>query len=271
MRVKMLSKLILILLISPCFASLNNDIVSLMEKDSLNRVLRPWFPTTLPDYKLNASTFSRWAVFGAPELSDKTSASCFEIILLYAIKSNVVDQEWVKKQYQFIESAISKRKRDRVPRWIDAWLIVLAKDPNSRINYVRAPHPKDIDRIDWGLKRDTSNTLGERIFSQRGDIVFFNPINNRRNFHFDHGAIATGRKITRKMLIGNNSDDDNNLEAEILSFYGRGSNKDTLIERDRIEHMLDENLMIKREPPEVLDRQIFFLTTTLELKGKFEC
>jgi hypothetical protein len=60
------------------------------------------------------------------------------------------------------------------------------------------------------------------------------------------------------MLTGNPSEDNINLEAEILSFYGRGSNKDTLIERDTIEHMLDENSMIRREPPEGPDRQVFF-------------
>lgn len=233
-------------------------IVDLMEKDSFNKVLRPWFPTTLPDYKLSASTFSRWAVFGDPELSDATSASCFEIILLYAIKSGTVDREWVKNQYKFIEGNIVGKKRDRVPIWIHAWLSVLAKDPNKRINYIRAPHPPGLDKIDWGVKRDISNTIGERIFPNRGDIVFFNPINNKRNTHFDHVAIATGRKITRRMLTGNPSDDNINLEAEILSFYGRGSNKDTLIERDTIEHMLDENSMIRREPPEGPDRQVFF-------------
>jgi hypothetical protein len=232
-------------------------VVDLMEKDSVNKVLRPWFPTTLPDYKLSASTFSRWAVFGTPELSDATSASCFEIILLYAIKSNTVDREWVKNQYKFIEGSIVNKGKDRVRLWIQAWLSVLAKDPNKRINYIRAPRTS-IDKIDWGVKRDISNTLGERIFPNRGDIIFFNPINIKKSSHFDHVAIATGRKITRRMLTENSSDNNVNLETEILSFYGRGYNKDTLIERGTIEHMLDENSMIRREPPEGPDRQVFF-------------
>jgi len=232
-------------------------VVYLMEKDSANKVLRPWFPTTLPDYKLSASNFSRWAVLGSPELSDATSASCFEVILLYAIKSGAVDREWVKNQYKFIEKSIANRGKDRVRLWIQAWLSVLAKDPYKRVNYVRAPRTL-IEKIDWGVKRDISNSIGERIFPNRGDIIFFNPINIKKNTHFDHVAIATGRKITRRMLTGNGADDNVNLETEILSFYGRGSNKDTLIERDTIEHMLDENSMIRREPPEGPDRQVFF-------------
>ncbi len=251
-------KILIFLFSFSLFALSPDKVVDLMERDSANKILRPWFPTTLPDYKLSASTFSRWAVFGSPELSDSTSASCFEIILLYGIKSGTVDREWVKNQYKFIEGKIAGKKRDRVPIWIQSWLSVLTKDPSRRINYVRAPHPPGIDKIDWGVKRDIGNTLGNRIFPNRGDIVFFNPINQKENAHFDHVVIATGRKITRRMLTGNPSDDNINLEAEILSFYGRGSNKDTLIERDTIEHMLDENSMIKREPPEGPDRQVFF-------------
>ncbi|MFI5391462.1 MAG: hypothetical protein ACHQYQ_08880, partial [Bacteriovoracales bacterium] len=86
-------KILIILFSFPLFAINPEKVVDLMERDSANKILRPWFPTTLPDYKLSASTFSRWAVFGTPELSDSTSASCFEIILLYGIKSGIVDKE----------------------------------------------------------------------------------------------------------------------------------------------------------------------------------
>jgi hypothetical protein len=251
-------KILIFLFSFSLFALSPEKVVDLMEKDSSNKILRPWFPTTLPDYKLSASNFSRWAVFGTPELSDLTSTSCFEIILLYAIKSGTVDREWVKNQFKFVEGSIAGKKRDRVPVWIKSWLSVLAKDPAKRINYVRAPHPPGLKKIDWGVELDISNTVGERIFPKRGDIIFFNPINSKKNSHFDHVTISTGRRITRRMLTGNPSDDKINLEAEILSFYGRGSNRDTLIERDTIEHMLDENSMIKREPPEGPDRQVFF-------------
>ena len=50
------------------------------------------------------------------------------------------------------------------------------------------------------------------------------------------------------------------LEAEILSFYGRGSRKDAPIERTTIEQMLDSHSLIKRTAVEGGDRQVFFST-----------
>ena len=136
--------------------------------------------------------------------------------------------------------------------------ITIPVNVKNRINYVRAKRQKRPDDIDWGVARDESNSVGKRIFPKTGDIVFFNPMNRKPNRHFDHVALATGRMITRRQLTGNQRDDNINLEAEILSFYGRGPKKNTLVERDTIEHMLDEHSMIKREPVEAPDRQVFF-------------
>ena len=128
----MFFKIFLFLFGFSVYAASPNVVVDFMEKDSVNKVQRPWFPTTLPDYKLSASMFSCWAVFGTPELSDQTSASCFEIVLLYAIKSGTVDREWVKNQYKFIEGSIAYKGKDRVSPWIQAWLSLHRKYKRQR-------------------------------------------------------------------------------------------------------------------------------------------
>jgi hypothetical protein len=230
-----------------------------MNKDHMSKHLRPWYPTTLPDFKLSASDFSRWSVLNKPNrLTPKSSASCFEIVLLFAVRAGVVDQTWATKQYAYIDGKIRKKRFGKVTYWIRAWLDVLAGNVKNRTNYVRAKRQKRPDDIDWGVPRNESNSVGKRVFPKTGDIVFFNPVNKRVNRHFDHVALATGRKITRRQLTGNPRDDNKLLEAEILSFYGRSSNAETLVERDTIEHMLDEHSMIRREPVEGPDRQVFF-------------
>ncbi|RLA62830.1 MAG: hypothetical protein DRQ88_05455 [Epsilonproteobacteria bacterium] len=250
----------LIFISSTCIAQ--TDAVKIyqeMFKDYKSKHLRPWYPTTLPDFKLSASDFSRWAVLNKPnKLGPYSSASCFEIILLFAVKTGVVDQSWVNRQYIFINDKIKKKKFGKVVYWTQAWLSVLAGRIKNRIRYIRARRQKRPDDIDWGIARDESNSVGVRIFPKTGDIIFFNPINKKTNRHFDHVALATGRKLTRRQLTGNLRDDNINLEAEILSFYGRGAKKDTLVERDTIEHMLDKHSMIHREPIEGPDRQVFF-------------
>ena len=128
-------------------------------------------------------------------MTPRSSASCFEIVLLFAVRAGVVDQTWANKQYAYINRKIKNKRFGKVTFWIKAWLHVLAG--KNRTNYVRA-------------------------------------------------------------LTGNPRDDNQLLEAEILSFYGRGSKKNTLVERDTVEHMLDEHSMIRRGPVEGPDRQVFF-------------
>ena len=232
-----------------------------MEKDYQQEVIRPWMPTSIPDKKVPGSLFSQWATkAGEPaELQNsEMSASCFEIFLLFAARAEVLSPTQVQNVFEDID-----RRTTRVPgfkkaaTWFRSWLGKLSGGKSHRSAYVRAKRPDYAADVDWGVELHVDDK-GKRVFPKQGDIIFFNPINHRPNGHFDHVALATGRQITRRELTGNEADDDTHLEAEILSFYGRGPRRDTHIEKTTIEHMLDTHSLIKRTPPEGGDRQVFF-------------
>jgi len=232
-----------------------------MEEDFSTDLVRPWVPTSIPSDDVSGSIFSQWAANPTslePLLSPETSASCFEIFLLFAARGEVLSPPQVQWFFQSVDEKLASVPRfRRASTWFRAWLGKLAGSKKNRVNYIRAPRPAYNSDLDWGEERRVDDQ-GERSFPAQGDIVFFNPINNRPNRHFDHVALATGRELTRRELTGNPRDDDAHLETEILSFYGRGAGQDALIERTTIEQMLDTHSLIRRSPPEGGDRQVFF-------------
>ncbi|MEE2743869.1 MAG: hypothetical protein VYD54_08180 [Bdellovibrionota bacterium] len=221
------------------------------------------------------------------------SASCFEIVILFSLKAGIVEYDEVKRIF------LEKDRHRFPPRWIRAWLYSLSggKSKRLRTSYVRAKRPSytTLEKTskyfesDWGVPHK-SYDKGKRVFPKAGDIIFFNPMTKKGNTYFDHVALATGRKVTRgqacdefiKMEKRCRSKNivceelkksvdfceeykkirpkNEPLEAEILSFYGRGSRKDAPIERTTVEHMLDGHSLIKRNAPEGGDRQVFFST-----------
>ena len=263
-----------------------------MEKDYSEMKIRSWLPTSMAGRGSKGSTFYQWVIAsknkediqsGIKRL-DTMSASCFEIVILFSLRANIISFDEVKNVFK-------SNERHRIPpKWIKGWLYSLSggKSKKLRTHYVRAKRPS-YKEMDWGVNHPTFD-VGKRVFPKPGDIIFFNPIGKRKNRHFDHVALATGRKLKRSDLCkeferkkqscsGNNviceelkknikfceqykkiKPSNEPLEAEILSFYGRGSRKDAPIERTTIEHMLDSHSLIKRTAIEGGDRQVFFST-----------
>ena len=263
-----------------------------MEKDYSGMKIRSWLPTSMAGRGSKGSEFYQW-VIGSKSKQDiekgvrglnTMSASCFEVVILFSLRAKIVSFDEVKKVFK-------KNERHRIPpKWIRGWLYSLSggKSKKLRTHYVRGKRPP-YKEMDWGVPHPSYES-GKRLFPKPGDIIFFNPIGKRKNSHFDHVALATGRKLKRSDLCKeferkkkrclNNSvvceelsksikfcekykiiqPLKEPLEAEILSFYGRGSRKDAPIERTTIEHMLDSHSLIKRTAIEGGDRQVFFST-----------
>ena len=263
-----------------------------MEKDYSDMKVRSWLPTSMAGRGSKGSAFYQWVINsknnkdieqGMKSLNTM-SASCFEVVILFSLRAKIVSFDDVKKLFY-------RNEKHRIPpRWIKGWLYSLSggKNKKLRTHYVRGKRPP-YKEMDWGVPHPTFEK-GKRIFPKSGDIIFFNPIGKRRNSHFDHVALATGRKIKRSDLCNEFERQKKNClsngviceelkknirfckeykkvkplnepyEAEILSFYGRGSRKDAPIDRTTIEHMLDSHSLIKRTATEGGDRQVFFST-----------
>ncbi len=263
-----------------------------MEKDYSDMKIRSWLPTSMAGRGSKGSAFYQWVISSKNKKDieqgmkslDTMSASCFEVVILFSLRAKIVSFDNVKKLFDLNE------KHRIPPKWIKGWLYSLSggKNKKLRTHYVRAKRPS-YKEMDWGVSHPTFEK-GKRIFPKPGDIIFFNPIGKRRNSHFDHVALATGRKIKRSDLCKEFERQKKNCsvnsvsceeleknikfckeykkvkpssepyEAEILSFYGRGSRKDAPIDRTTIEHMLDSHSLIKRTAIEGGDRQVFFST-----------
>ena len=274
-----------------------------MEKDYKEMKVRSWLPTSMAGRGSKGSEFFQWVKekIKPNELqghfqklkSGNLSASCFEIVILFSLKTGIVEYDEVRRIF------LEKDRHRFPPRWIRAWLYSLSggKNKSLRTSYVRAKRPtyKTLDKSskyfesDWGVPHK-SYDKGKRVFPKAGDIIFFNPMTKKGNTYFDHVALATGRKITRsqtcdefikmekrcreKSIVCDElrksvdfceeykkiRPENEPLEAEILSFYGRGARKDAPIERTTIEHILDTHSLIKRTALEGGDRQVFFST-----------
>ena len=236
-------------------------VLAQMEQDFTENVVRPWMPTILPTIESPRSLFGEWAcdpTLPDTPLENNVSASSFEILFLFATRGDVLTPAEVRGFFQTVG-----QKLDNVPlfqqasMWFKLWLGTLAGEENKRVNYVRAPHHNDNLALGSEGPQGAENKR-DRLFPDEGDIVFFNPINNRPNQHFGHVALATGRQLTRQDLTDNPNDNNVHLETEILSFYGRGPGEDALIERTTIEEMLDTHSLIKRDLPQGGDQQVFF-------------
>ena len=285
--------LLLLIFFNQSFANSKGQLLfEEMEKDYTDMKVRSWLPTSMAGRGSKGSAFYQWVIGSKNKQDiekgiqrlDTMSASCFEVVILFSLRSKIVSFDEVKKVFK-------QNERHRIPpKWIKGWLYSLSggKSKKVRTHYVRGKRPS-YKEMDWGVPHPTYEE-GKRLFPKTGDIIFFNPIGKRKNRHFDHVALATGRKLKRSELCKEFERQQNNcssknviceelaknikfckqyrkikasdepLEAEILSFYGRGSRKDAPIERTTIEHMLDSHSLIKRTAIEGGDRQVFFST-----------
>ena len=245
-------------------------VVNKMYQDAKLGKLRSWVPTSLPGQR--SSEFYKWV--GEKSFSPKVniyasnfSASCFEIVLLYAYMTGAIDKEWLSKAVKSLETEVNSASKNKVLIWQKSWISILT-NPNYKIElYLRGPKDpeslksyisfmSDVEAKNYSeLNENRANQ--DRIFPRKGDIVFFNPFSNKPEMQFksfDHVAIATGNKIS----VGKN------FEAEILSFYGNSRNSETPIKITTIERMLDADSLIKRTPIEGGDRVVFFATPAWE-------
>jgi hypothetical protein len=192
------------------FSSFSNTkgktLFSEMEKDYKHMKIRSWLPTSMANRGSKGSAFYQWIKEDKnsheipthlKQLKTSLSASCFEIVILFSMKAGLAPYREVKHLF------LSNDRHRFPPKWIKGWLYSLSggKNKKLRTHYVRAKRPlyknlaknSPLKEMNWGIPHQ-SYEKGIRIFPKAGDIIFFNPIGKRKNSHFDHVALATGKK-----------------------------------------------------------------------------
>ena len=125
-----------------------------MEKDYSKMISRSWMPTSMAGggfkkealfYQWVKSTKNKKDIERGMKLLDSMSASCFEVVILFSLRSNIVSFSEVKKVF-------SANDRHRIPpKWIRGWLYSLSggKSKALRTHYVRGKRPS-YKELDWG-------------------------------------------------------------------------------------------------------------------------